>query len=170
VDQYVGQILLAGFNYAPFGWHFCDGSLLAISNYPVLFQLIGTTYGGDGVNTFALPDLRGRTAISQGTAPGLSTYVVGQIGGVEAVTINSTTYPMHNHTLSGTSDGGNAQNPTGAVVATGQNIYRTEAPPETFNGIMCAPAPGSNLPHENRQPFQVCNWIIALEGIYPQQG
>jgi microcystin-dependent protein len=170
VDQYVGQILLAGFNFAPFGWAFCDGSLVSISNYQALFALIGTTYGGDGVSTFALPDLRGRTVINQGSGPGLSTYVIGQIGGVESVTINSTTYPMHNHTLSGTSDGGNAQNPNGAVVATGQNIYKAEAPPETFNGIMCGQAPGSSLPHENRQPFQVCNWIIALDGIFPPRG
>jgi microcystin-dependent protein len=170
VDQYVGQVLLAGFNFAPYGWHFCDGSLLPISEYDALFNLIGTTYGGDGVTTFGLPDLRGRTAISQGSGSGLSPYVIGQIGGVESVTITSNTYPTHNHSLFGTSDGGNSQSPTGALVATGQNVYRVEAPAETFNQTMCGPAPGSSLPHENRQPYQVCNWIIALYGVYPSQG
>jgi microcystin-dependent protein len=170
VDQYVGQVLLAGFNFAPYGWHFCDGSLLPISEYSTLFNLIGTTYGGDGQSTFALPDLRGRTAISQGTGQGLSTYVIGQISGVESVTISSGSYPTHNHSLFGTSDGGNAQNPAGALVAVGQNIYRAEAPTETFNATMVGPAPGSSVPHENRQPYQVCNWIIALFGVYPQQG
>jgi microcystin-dependent protein len=170
MDQYVGQVLLAGFNFAPVGWHFCDGSLLPISEYDTLFNLIGTTYGGDGINTFALPDLRGRTAISQGTGQGLSTYVIGQIAGVESVTIASNTYPNHTHSLFGTSDSGNSQNPTGALVGVGQNIYRAEAPTETMNATMCGPSPGNSLPHENRQPYQVCNWIIALYGVYPPQG
>jgi microcystin-dependent protein len=170
MDQFVGQIVLAGFNFAPAGWHFCDGSLLPISQYDVLFNLIGTTFGGDGVNTFALPDLRGRTAVGQGTGPGLSTYVMGQISGSEFVTISSQTYPSHNHLLSGTTADGNAQNPTGAVVGTGVNIYKDETPTLTMNGAMCGPATGLGNPHENRQPYQVCNWIISLFGIYPSQG
>jgi microcystin-dependent protein len=169
MDQYLGQILLAGFNFAPAGWHLCDGSLLPIDQNDILFNLIGTTYGGDGVNTFALPDLRGRTAIGQGSGQGLSPAIMGQRGGAEGVNITSQTYPMHTHTLAGTSDTGDAQNPSGAVVATGQTIYRPEAPTLVMNNAMCGVAPGSNLPHENRQPYQVCNWIISLVGIFPSQ-
>jgi|ERR1700722_218418 microcystin-dependent protein len=169
MDQYVGQVVLAGFNFPPAGWAFCDGSLLQISQYDVLFNLIGTTYGGDGVSTFALPDLRGRTPVGQGSGAGLSTYVMGQIGGVESVTINAQTYPAHNHLLSGTSDTGDAQNPSTAVVAAGVNIYKTETPTLTMSAAMCGPS-GNAIPHENRQPFQVCNWIISLFGVYPSQG
>jgi microcystin-dependent protein len=169
MDQYIGQIVLAGFNFPTAGWAFCDGSLLSISENSALFNLIGTTYGGDGVNTFGLPDLRGRTAVGQGTGIGLSTYVMGQIGGAESVTINAQTYPSHNHLLSGTSDTGDAQNPSGAVVATGVHIYKVETPVLTMNSAMCGPS-GNGTPHENRQPYQVCNWIISLVGVYPSQG
>jgi len=89
MDQFVGQIVLAGFNFAPAGWHLCDGSLLPISQYDALYNLIGTTYGGDGVSTFGLPDLRGRTAVGQGTGPNLGTYVMGKQGGAEYVIITS---------------------------------------------------------------------------------
>lgn len=170
MDQYVGQILLTGFNFAPLDWHFCDGSLLPISQYDALFNLIGTTYGGDGVNTFALPDLRGRTAVGQGTGQGLSTYIMGQRAGTENVTITSQTYPQHTHSLSGTSVTGDAQNPSGSLLAVGQTVYRAEAPTLTMNPIMCGPAAGLGNPHENRQPYQVCNWIIALFGVFPSRG
>lgn len=170
MDQFVGQILLTGFNYAPVNWHFCDGSLLPISQYDALFTLIGTTYGGDGVNTFALPDLRGRTAIGQGNGQGLSPALMGQIAGVENVTITSQTYPQHTHTLSGTSATGNSLNPSNSLLAVGQVVYRAEAPTLTMNPAMCGPATGHNNPHENRQPYQVCNWIIALFGVFPSQG
>jgi microcystin-dependent protein len=170
MDQYLGQILLTGFNFAPFGWHICDGSLLSIAQYDTLFNLIGTTYGGDGVNTFALPDLRGRTAMGQGNGGGLSPAIVGLRGGSESVTINAQTYPMHMHTLLGSSDTANSQNPSLGVVANGPTIYRAETPTVALNNAMCGNAPGQSLPHENRQPFLVCNWIIALEGIYPTQG
>lgn len=170
MDQYLGQVLLAGFNFAPVGWRFCDGSLLPISQFDALFALIGTTYGGDGVSTFALPDLRGRTALGQGSGPGLSPAIMGQRAGSEFVTITSQTYPQHNHSLFGTSDGGNAQNPSGAILAAGQVVYKTEAPTVTMNAIMCGPATGLGNPHENRQPYQVCNWIIAVEGVFPPRG
>jgi microcystin-dependent protein len=170
MDQYLGQILLTGFNFAPLGWHFCDGSLLSIAENSALFNLIGTTYGGDGVNSFGLPDLRGRTPMGQGNGPGLSPAIMGQIAGSESVTITSQTYPMHTHTLLGTSDTANGQNPSLAVVANGPTIYRAENPTVVLNNSMCGPAAGQGLPHENRQPYLVCNWIIALEGIYPSQG
>ena len=167
MDQYVGQVLLAGFNYAPQGWRFCDGSLLPIDQFSVLFNLIGTTYGGDGVSTFALPDMRGRTAIGQGTGQGLSPAIMGQRAGAEFVTITAQTYPQHSHSLAATSDTGNAQNPSGSIVASGQVVYKTEVPTLTMNPVMCGPAAGLSNPHENRQPYQVCNWIIAVEGLFP---
>jgi microcystin-dependent protein len=169
MDQYLGQILLTGFNFAPLGWHFCDGSLLSIAENSALFNLIGTTYGGDGINTFGLPDLRGRTPMGQGNGPGLSPAIMGQIAGTESVTITSQTYPMHTHTLLGTSDTANSQNPSLAVVANGPTIYRAETPTVVLNNSMCGPAAGQGLPHENRQPYLVCNWIIALDGVYPSQ-
>jgi microcystin-dependent protein len=167
MEAFIGQILLVGFNFAPAGWAFCDGSLQAINENPTLFNLIGTTYGGDGQTTFALPDLRGRTPIGIGTGPGLSNYVLGQPGGAENVTITPATYPTHTHSLSGTSDSGNAQNPSGALLASGQNIYRAGPPVEVMNAAMVGMAPGNSLAHNNLQPFQVCNWIISLFGIYP---
>lgn len=170
MDQYVGQILLTGFNFAPVDWHFCDGSLLPIDQYSTLFNLIGTTFGGDGQSTFALPDLRGRTAVGQGTLQGGSAYILGLRGGSESVTITSQTYPNHTHSLLGTSTTGDAQNPSGAVVGAGKTVYRLEAPTVTMNPAMCGMTPGGGTPHENRQPYQVCNWIIALFGVYPTQG
>jgi microcystin-dependent protein len=169
METFVGQILLVGFNFAPVGWHFCDGSLLPISEYDVLFNLLGTTYGGDGVSTFGLPDLRGKTAIGIGTGPGLSAYVLGQTGGVEQVSIGSQTYPTHTHALTGTTDSGTAQNPSASVLATGQTVYKTESATVGLNPATCGNSPGGSVPHENRQPFQTCNWIISLFGVYPTQ-
>jgi microcystin-dependent protein len=167
MEAFIGQVVLVGFNFAPYGWAFCDGSLLPISEYSALYTLIGTTYGGDGVQTFGLPDLRGRTPIGDGTGPGLSPYVLGQRGGAEQVTITAQTYPKHTHSLSGTSDSGNAQNPSGALLASGQNVYRNSPPIEVMNAAMVGFAPGNSLPHANLQPYQCCNWIISLFGIFP---
>jgi microcystin-dependent protein len=170
MQAYIGQVLLVGFNFAPVGWALCDGSLLGINQNSALFNLIGTTYGGDGVNTFGLPDLRGRTPISYGQGPGRSNYIVGQMGGAEQVSITAQTYPTHSHSLSGTSSTGGAQTPSQAFLASGQNVYSTETPTSGMNSLMCGMSPGSSLPHENRQPFQVCNWIICLDGVYPPHG
>lgn len=170
MEIFVGQIILAGFNFSPVDWAPCDGRLLQISQFEALFQLIGTTYGGDGQSTFALPDLRGRTALCMGQAPGLSSYVIGQIGGVEGVNITAQTYPNHTHTLNTTSTAGGSQNPTNAVLASGQNVYRSgEAPVEIMSARMCGTS-GNSIPHDNRQPYLVCNWIISLFGIFPTQG
>jgi microcystin-dependent protein len=170
MEAYIGQVLLVGFNFVPVGWARCDGSLLPISEYDVLFNLIGTTYGGDGVQTFALPDLRGRTPISSGQGPGLSPYSIGQHGGTEQVTLTVPNYPAHNHLLLGTSNDGGSQTPAQSFLASGKNIYNVESPIEGMNPAMCGPSPGNSQPHDNLQPYLVCNWIISLFGIFPSQG
>ena len=164
---YVGQVLLVGFNFAPAGWAVCDGSLLQISSYEALYALLGTTYGGDGVSTFGLPDLRGRTAIGYGQGVGLGNYVIGQKAGAESVTITQQTYAGHNHSLLGTSTAGGAQTPSQAFLASGQTVYSVDSPTEGMNVQACGSSPGGALPHENRQPYQACNWIISLFGVYP---
>lgn len=172
MTPYIGQVICVGFNFAPQGWALCDGSLIPISENPTLFNLIGTTYGGDGVNTFALPDLRGRTPISTGQLTGGSNYVIGQRGGVENVTIALTQYPNHSHPLVATTANGNANAPAGAFLAGGQQIYTTNTPQagDALNSAAVSMGPGGGQPHTNLQPFLTCNWIIALYGVYPSQG
>ena len=167
---FIGQIAYVGYNFAPVNWHFCDGSLLSISEYQALYSLVGTTYGGDGINTFGLPDLRGRVPVGVGQGQGLSPYVLGQVGGVESVTLTVSNYPNHNHVMAATQSAGNTVDPTGAMLASGQQIYTDAAPAETLNSAVCTSAPGNGQAHENRQPFLACNWIIALYGVYPSQG
>jgi microcystin-dependent protein len=168
MEVYVGQVMLVGFNYAPVGWAVCDGSLLPISQYDVLYSLLGTTYGGDGVTTFALPDLRGRVPVGMGQGAGLGSYILGQQGGSEQVTIIPQTYPAHSHTLTGSSATGSANSPANAVLASGQTVY-VNSP--TYNAQLapnaCTTAVGNSEPHENRQPFVALNWVIATQGIYP---
>lgn len=169
MTPYVGQILCVGFNFAPMYWAICDGRLLPISEYSVLYSLIGTTYGGDGVNNFALPDLRGRTPVHQGTGYGLGTK-----GGAEAVTINAAEYPNHSHPVGVTNTTASTPNPGSSVLAAtpGTNLYASAPPVGTdlLNGAMCTTAVGGSASHENRQPYVVCNWIIALYGEFPPRG
>ena len=176
-QPYVGQIMIIGCNFAPAGWMLCAGQLLPISEYETLFQLIGTTYGGDGQSTFGLPDLQGRVPLHMGTGNGLSTYAIGQNGGVESVTLNTQQIPTHNH-LSQISS-----NPASAG-APGNNILANEAiglgqatcfSYGSFGGTQSTLAPatlgntGGNQPHENRQPLLVLNFIISLFGVFPSQ-
>jgi len=169
-DAYIGMLLLVPYNFAPRGWHFCDGSLLSISANEALFNLLGTTYGGDGQTTFGVPDLRGRSCIHAGQGPGLGSYVLGQLGGAENITLTTQTMPTHAHASYCTGTTQNNSIPNGAVLASGPGIY-TDTP---STGAALAPASisvsGGSQPHNNMQPFQVLNWVIALEGIYPSQG
>jgi microcystin-dependent protein len=160
-EPYVGEIRMFGGNFAPVGWNFCDGSTLSIADNDVLFVLIGTTYGGDGVNTFNVPDLRGRAMVGTGSGPGLSSYLQGQFGGTETVTLTTAEIPAHGIPTADTSTstrpipeyglgpGGSYNNPGVAPVA-------------------MAPVGGSQ-PHENMAPFQAVNFIISLFGIFPSQ-
>jgi microcystin-dependent protein len=162
-EPIIGNIILFAGTYAPAGWAFCDGSSLNIGEYSPLFSLIGTTYGGDGSVNFNLPDLRGRAPIHQDQS-----FPIGQVGGSEQVTLLSSQLPVHTHTL-GSNQTATTVSPTAnppAVAAI--NTYN----PAT-TGTMAAGsvgAFGANEPHENRQPSLVLNYIIALEGIYPQPG
>jgi microcystin-dependent protein len=167
-NNYVGEVRLVGFNFAPLGWLYCQGQTLPISENPALYQLIGTTYGGDGQQTFQLPNLQGRVPVHQGTLQGGGVYVLGQTGGTENVTITNNSYPNHNHALSGSGNAGSANAPGNNVVGR-LNVYTAVTPTTATSSSFLSTAPGSNLPHNNLQPYQVLNWIIALEGIFPSQ-
>ncbi len=168
-EPYVGEIRMVGFSFAPQGWAFCDGSLLSIASNEVLFNLIGTTYGGDGVSTFALPDLRGRIPFHQGTGQSLPPLVIGQASGSEAVTLITSQLPAHTHTLAANSSAGTGSSPKDSYWAASTLAeYATEAVSHTM-----APAAvsliGGGLPHDNMPPFVTINFVISLFGIYPSQ-
>jgi len=173
-QPFVGQIIAVGFNFAPNGWFLCDGSLRPIDQYTVLYQLLGTTYGGDGVNTFALPDLRGRLAIHQGQAPGRPAYVQGAVIGSESTTLLANQIGAHSHVLLAATQVGTSNTP-GPGLALAQNaqsamdMYGTIAPDVALLPASISPPASSGQPHENRQPYQVINYIIAWAGVYPTQ-
>jgi microcystin-dependent protein len=170
-QPYVGEIRMFAGNFAPAGWMFCDGTTLPISENETLFQLIGTTYGGDGQETFNLPDLRGRVPIHQGTSPGTgSTYTIGQQGGSESVTLTTQQIPAHNHNLTATTAIGTQANPGGNLLANSQGPqpYLQENPDGNLNPQVLAPTGGSQ-PHENLQPFLGISFIISLFGLFPSQ-
>jgi microcystin-dependent protein len=152
-----------GGNFAPSGWMFCAGQLLPISEYDVLFNLIGTTYGGDGQSTFALPDLRGRLPIHIGSG-----FVQGQNGGVENVTLTTNQIPAHTHTVSATTNPNTASLPGGNLLASGPDIYDQNKPGTTTMAAAIGPFGGSQ-PHSNFQPYLCVNFILSLFGIFPSQ-
>jgi len=168
-QPFVGEVRLVGFSFAPVGWSICNGSLVSISEKPTLFQLIGTTYGGDGQNTYGLPNLQGRIPLHQGSN-GISTYVPGQIGGVESVTIALNQYPTHTHALQASSNAAGSNMPSGNTVGKGLSAYTTTGSNLAMNAAMVGFSGGGNQPHENRQSFLALNWIIALFGVFPSQG
>ena len=163
-EPYVGEIRLFAGNFAPNGWVLCDGRLLVISDFDVLYLLLGTTYGGDGVNTFAVPDLRGRVPVHAG--PG---FVLGQRGGAESVTLTVSQIPAHNHVPQASSGGATATNPSGQVWATwGPAPYSTNAPGSAMAAAATGGA-GGGLAHDNMIPFVGLNFILAAFGIFPSQ-
>jgi microcystin-dependent protein len=169
-NPYVGEIRMFGGNFAPQGWAFCDGSLWPISEYETLFNLIGTTYGGDGQETFALPDLRGRLPVHQGTGLGLSTAVIGQSGGVETVTLTLQQMPAHTHPLQAATDNALTANAGGNLLAQTPSYtpYIVDTPSMPLSSGSIAQAGGSQ-PHDNLQPFLCISFIISLFGIFPSQ-
>jgi microcystin-dependent protein len=170
-QPYVGEIRMFGGNFPPNGWMFCDGTQLSIAENDVLFQLIGTTYGGDGQETFNLPDLRGRIPVHQGTNPQTGiTYQLGESGGSETVTLTTQQIPTHNHALNATNAPGQQANPGGNLLANSQGPqpYIQEDPDAGLNAQALTPY-GANQPHENMQPFLGINFIISLYGIFPSQ-
>jgi len=162
---YVGEIRMFGGNFAPEGWLFCDGSLLAISEYTTLFQLIGTTYGGNGQTTFALPDLRGRVPVHQGSG-----FVMGQQDGAETVTLTAEQLPAHTHALNATTTlGSGAVGPSGMLASSETASYYGSGAPATAMAVAAITPIGGNQPHENRAPFLAVSFIISLFGIFPSQ-
>lgn len=163
---FLGMIITVGFNFAPRGWAQCNGQILPIAQNTALFSLLGTTYGGNGQTTFALPDLRSRVPVHTGQGPGLSSYDLGQQGGQESVTLNVNEMPLHQHSAAATGAFA-TKNPGGQVPAPG-GAYGSPPDATNMHANMIRPAGGSQ-PHENVQPYLTINFCIALEGIYPSR-
>ena len=166
-NPFLGAIFLFAGNFAPRGYALCQGQTLSIDQNTALFSLLGTTYGGNGTTTFALPDLRGRAALSAGQAPGGSAYTLGEQGGTETVTLLTNQMPQHNHTIA-------ANTQEQSNVATNNYLASSGAyAPSATTGTTLNPAAvsevGGNQPHNNLQPYLTLNYIIALEGIFPSR-
>ncbi len=170
-QPYVGQVVLFPYNFAPVGWAFCAGQLMPISENDTLFNLIGTTFGGDGQETFQLPNLQGRTPIHQGTSRTGTTYIIGETGGVETVTLTLAQIPAHMHPAVASDNAQSSANPNGNLLgANGPLMYIPNVSPSgSMAGNMLGSAGGSQ-PHDNRQPYLTLNWCISLFGIFPTQG
>lgn len=162
-QPYVGEIRMGGWNFAPSGWAFCDGALMAISQNATLFNLIGTTYGGDGQSTFALPDLRGRLPVHQGTG-----FVIGQSAGSESVTLTTSQIPGHSHALEASSGGATSTDPTGQTYAAASaDVY---VPPTSLASMNeSTTSTGGGQPHDNRMPYLCVSFVISLFGVFPSQ-
>jgi microcystin-dependent protein len=167
-EPFVGEIRMFGFNFPPQGWAFCDGQLLSISQNAALFSLLGTTYGGDGVSNFALPDLRSRVPVSQGQGEGLSSYAEGQAGGTETVTLGPAQMPAHTHAVSASSSPAASERPAGRVLARSpDHSYIPEPDTDTVMNAKMIGEAGNSQPHDNIQPYLVLNFCIALQGVFP---
>ena len=166
-QPFISEIRIFAGNYAPAGWAFCNGQLLLIGQNTTLFKLIGTTYGGNGTTNFALPNLQSRVPLHAGSGPGLGTYVRGETGGVEQVTLTAQQIPSHVHALTASTAGGNSNNAQGNVVADGPALAYVEAAPDTQLAPVAAAPAGGSQPHENRMPFLVVSFIISLTGVIP---
>ncbi|MCE3297233.1 MAG: microcystin-dependent protein [Crocinitomicaceae bacterium] len=180
MQEYMGIIKIFGGTFAPVGWMFCDGTLLPVNEYENLYRLLGTTYGGDGVSTFALPDLRSRIPLGAGQGNGLPLIGPGKQGGEEQHTLTIIEIPVHNHiglvssqnaTLEVASQGDLMAVPgtdaSGSFVAT--NGFNAAMPNVTLNGATVSNT-GANMPHENRQPFLAVNYLICVDGVFPPEG
>jgi microcystin-dependent protein len=171
-EPFLGQIKMFGGNFAPSGFAKCDGQLLAIAQNNALFALLGTIYGGDGRTTFALPDLRGRLPIDDGSGPGLTPRPIGQKAGAETVSITADTMPLHSHTVMGTTNPGDSNNPAARVPALAPVAAYSDQPPDPANAQFSGSAisnAGNDQAHNNVMPFQVICFIIALEGTFPSR-
>ncbi|TPI48130.1 phage tail protein [Mesorhizobium sp. B2-9-1] len=166
-QPYVGEIRMFAGNFAPAGWMFCEGQLLPISENETLFQLIGTTYGGDGQSTFALPDLRGRLPLHQGNG-----FILAETGGAEQITLTIQQIPAHSHTMLASTQTGTGNNPGGNVLDQVTGTIAMYIDGQAPDGPMAATmmsAVGGNQPHDNFQPYLCVNFIISLFGIFPSQ-
>jgi microcystin-dependent protein len=178
-QPFLGQIQPYGFNFPPKSWALCNGQLLAISQNTALFSLLGTYYGGNGTSNFALPDLRSRVPVHQGTLPGGPTYDLGEQAGVETVTLTLAEIPAHNHAFLGTTDNANNYNPVaGAALAaihhqggsTPDPYYGPDTSPQALNPASMTPyGSGPAQPHPNIQPYLTISWCICMSGIFPSR-
>jgi microcystin-dependent protein len=168
--MFIGEIRMFAGNFAPAGWALCDGQTLPISENDALFQLIGTTYGGDGQNTFNLPNLQSRVPIHMGTGPDGTTYQIGEMAGTEQETLSVQQIPNHTHPFTASNNVTQDTNPTGSTVgqSTQATLYIDDVPNVNMAAAAIAPAGGSQ-PHENVQPFLCINYIISLFGVFPSQ-
>ena len=164
-QPYIGEIRMFAGNFAPAGWEFCRGQLMPIAENDALFIVLGTTYGGDGQETFALPDLQGRVPIHQGAG-----YTMGEKGGVETVTLTTNQIPVHNHAMTASTDQNNTINPQDNVIGTTQTATPlfAAAPGTPLSSQAVSPVGGSQ-PHENMQPYVCVSFIISLYGLFPSQ-
>jgi microcystin-dependent protein len=172
-DQFIGEIRIVPFNFAPYGWAFCNGQLLPIAQNTALFSLLGTSYGGNGTTNFALPNLQGSAPVNQGQGPGLTDHVVGELGGEEQVTLISSQLAAHSHALNAKGGSGDHNSPSGAVPArahTGRTaipLYSaTRGSGPSMSPQAVTPA-GGGQPHNNLPPYLVLTFVIALQGLFP---
>jgi microcystin-dependent protein len=169
-EPFIGQIIMFGGNFAPRGWAFCDGALLAIAQNSALFSILGTTYGGDGRTTFGLPDLRGRYAMHEGQGPGLSPRALGSRSGSENTTLTINNLPNHRHRIRASGDAANTSNPDGNRLALSE-AFSDQAIVGTSPALNddASDAVGGGQAFTNMPPYQVVNFIIALQGIFPSR-
>ena len=175
MDPFVAEIRIFPFNFAPKGWAFCNGQVLPISQNTALFSLLGTTYGGDGLSTFALPNLQGAAPLHPGQGNGLSLYDLGQSGGAATVTLTGAEMPAHTHAVNGYSGVGSTNDPTNQAWA---NAHTGKAPlkmysnlqPNTQMSANAFSASGGSQPHNNLPPYLTLNFCIALQGVFPPRG
>ena len=173
-EPYVGEIRMLGFGRVPNGWFACDGSLVPIDQYQALYTLLGTTYGGDGQNTFAVPDLRGALPLHQGQGPGLTPRTIGERAGTENVTLTTLQMPAHTHTLVATSAAASVDTPGSTTLpgaVSGETFYVTDVTGATAVAMepTAVSVSGGSQPHENCMPTLTVQYCIAWEGIYPTQ-
>lgn len=176
-DQFLGEIRIFPFNFAPYGWAQCNGQILPISQYSALFSLLGTNYGGNGTSNFCLPNFQGNVPVNQGQGSGLSAYVVGQQGGSTNVTLLYNEMAQHRHNVNADSDKATSANPSGVIFMEGDYptgtstsaaivMYSTLTSPVTMSPLAVGLS-GSSLPHNNMMPYLALNYCIAMQGIFP---
>ena len=171
-DQFLAEIRIFPFNFPPTGWAFCEGQLMPISQNTALFALLGTTYGGDGKSTFALPDMRGNAPMQPGQGQGLSLRDLGEMSGVESITLLVSEIPMHTHAVRLSVEDGESNIPASNRIlgrSIGGFVYQSQASGLEMMALQTLPAAGGGLPHNNMQPYLTLNFCIALQGIFPQR-
>jgi microcystin-dependent protein len=178
-DQFLAEIRVFPFNFAPTGWALCNGQILSISQFSALFSLLGTQFGGNGTSNFGLPNLQGAAPVDQGQGAGLSAYVVGQSGGAPSVQLTAAQNAIHSHALTADNEVSTSASPSGAIYMrghyaagnnSGQVMAYTKQPPNTAMSASALTPAGAGLPHNNLMPYLTLNFCIALTGIYPTRG